>query len=228
LNKLVFTLLLMSLVSACSTLPKSVKPYENAESSGSQPVFVVSHGWHTGIVFPRKAILNHVPSLSDRFPTGEYLEFGWGDKGFYEAKEITTSLTIRAIFWPTESVVHVVSVPESPYLSFPNSEIRAMCLSQYAMDSLGKFLSQSFRKDKTSNLFFTKKGIYGDSQFYVGEGSFYLFNNCNKWTAKALESAGFNIDPTFKLTASSVISFMDTNENHTSPCSRTKYPAISN
>ena len=48
-------------------------------------------------------------------------------------------------------------------------------------------------------------GIYGDSQFYKAKGEFHIFNTCNKWTAKGLESAGMNISTTFKLTASSIM-----------------------
>ena len=157
--------------------------------------FVVSHGWHTGMVYPRELLINAMPELEARFPSGQYLELGWGDKGFYEANEITTSITLRAIFWPTESVVHVVTVPESPYISFPDSEIRELRLSTENIDDLGVFLSNSFKRDPQGNVTSTKNGIYGDSQFYTGEGTYYLFNTCNKWTAKGLQSAGFDNQP---------------------------------
>ena len=51
-------------------------------------------------------------------------------------------------------------------------------------------------------------GIYGDSQFYRGAGEYYLTNTCNKWTAKALQSAGMDISPGFKLTADSVMGYI--------------------
>lgn len=218
INLKVYMVFIFLLISGCSTYPKAVKMTDQKTSNEIGKIFVVSHGWHTGIVYPRELLLNVMPELEKRFPEGRYLEIGWGDKGFYEANKITASITLRAVFWPTESVVHVVSVPESPYLSFPGSEIREICLSDNKMTNLGVFLSNSFKRNKADEIDPTKLGIYGDSQFYTGEGRYYLFNTCNKWTAKGLESAGLEISSIFKLTASSVIDFIDANENIKKHC----------
>jgi uncharacterized protein (TIGR02117 family) len=206
-------LVLLALASGCTTLPEATKPAAQGQSPSNQSIYVVSHGWHTGIVFPRERLLEFVPDLKSRFPAGEYLEIGWGDKGFYQANEITSGITLKAILWPTETVVHVVAVPRSPHESFPHSEIRLICLDQSQIESLARFLSNSFSRDQANQIISTKKGIYGDSQFYVGVGSFHLFNTCNKWTAKGLESAGFEINATLKLTASSILGYLDANQN---------------
>ena len=71
------------------------------------------------------------------------------------------------------------------------------------------YLSNSFLR-KEGTLVSMKKGIYGNSQFYKGEGSYYLMNTCNKWTAKGLKSAKQDVDPLFMLTAGAV---MDSIEN---------------
>jgi len=34
-------------------------------------------------------------------------------------------------------------------------------------------------------------------------------NTCNKWTAKGLKSAGMDISPTFKLTAESIMDYLE-------------------
>lgn len=205
-------LAMLALACGCSTLPEATKPAAQGLSPSDQPVYVVSHGWHTGIVFPRERLLEFVPALENRFPAGEFLEIGWGDKGFYQANEITSGITLEALFWPTETVVHVVAVPRSAQESFPNSETRLICLDQAQVESLARYLASSFSQDQADRILPAKEGIYGDSQFYVGVGSFHLFNTCNKWTAKGLESAGFDIDPTLKLTASSILAYLDTNQ----------------
>jgi hypothetical protein len=64
----------------------------------SKEIYVVSHGWHTGFVVPASTIESRLPQLRDRFANAPYIEFGWGDKGFYQAKEITSGLTLQAIF----------------------------------------------------------------------------------------------------------------------------------
>ncbi|MDH5178154.1 MAG: TIGR02117 family protein [Gammaproteobacteria bacterium] len=195
----------------------SVRPYVVDKTDivvpGPQQVYVVSHGWHTGFVVQSKIIQARIPQLGERFRDVPFLEFGWGDKGFYQAQTITSGLTVQAIFWPTASVVHVVAVPKAPAVYFPDSEIRVVCLSaeQYAL--LMAYIESSFLRDAQGRIMPARQGLYGNSQFYEGVGDYHLFNTCNKWTAKGLRSAGLDIDTTFKLTAGSIMSFLEEADN---------------
>ena len=192
-------------------MPYVVEPAPGDTAEVNDEIFVVSHGWHTGIVMPAKLIQSRIPELKHRFGDTRFIEFGWGDKGFYQSTEITTGLTIQAIFWPTESVMHVVAVPEHPYTYFPNSQAEIICLNGNEYSTLARFIENSFSRDEYGNIVPTKNGIYGDSQFYSSVGDYYLMNTCNKWTAKALKSAGMDISTMFKLTAGSVMDFVVAN-----------------
>jgi uncharacterized protein (TIGR02117 family) len=214
-------LLFLVMLCGCSARPYVVKSQKTFTGLGSNEVYVVSHGWHTSFVVPAKYIQTEIPKLKNRFGNTQYIEFGWGDRGFYQAQEITSGLTIRAIFWPTESVVHAVSVSEDPYRFFSTSEVERLCLSGNELSSLVGFIVNSFYKDTKGEVVGLKSGIYGDSQFYKGVGDYYLMNTCNKWTAKGLRSTGMNISPTFKLTAGSVMSYVnDANQVLINACTR--------
>jgi uncharacterized protein (TIGR02117 family) len=115
---------------------------------------------------------------------------------------------MKAIFWPTESVMHAVAVPDKPEIHFVDDEAEALCLDneQYAL--LISFIEHSFYQDSDGNMVKLKEGSYGDSQFYKGEGDYYLMNTCNTWTAKGLKSAGLSISPTFKITAGSIMGYL--------------------
>ncbi|MCV5148187.1 DUF2459 domain-containing protein, partial [Escherichia coli] len=67
-------------------------------------MYIVSHGWHTGIVVPAANVNRVLPQLDARFAQPKWYEIGWGDKGFYQAQEITSSLTLQAMFWSTGAV----------------------------------------------------------------------------------------------------------------------------
>ena len=203
-----FILLIIIILGGCSAKPYIVSYAEKFEGSGQNRVYVVSHGWHTGFVIPAPEIQGVIPELEQRFGDTPYIEFGWGDKGFYQAKETTLGLTLRAIFWPTESVVHSVAVPQKVEEYFSNSEVAKLCLSDGELSALIGFISRSFFRDKSGNLLELQKGIYGDSQFYSGVGDFYLMNTCNRWTAKGLKSIGMDISPKLKLTAGSVMNYL--------------------
>jgi uncharacterized protein (TIGR02117 family) len=187
--------------------PYAVKPTAGPgmAMTGGETVYVVSHGWHTGLVVPARAIQQQFPELRTRFGNTPFLEFGWGDRDFYQAEEITTGLTLKAIFWPTESVIHVVAVPEKADEYFSASRVEKLCLSDGEYASLRRFIANSFHENEHGKLFALNEGLYGDSQFYKGTGRFYLMNTCNKWTAKGLKSAGLDVSAMFKLTAGSVI-----------------------
>jgi len=203
-----FILLIIIILAGCSAKPYIVSSAEEFEGSGQNEVYVVSHGWHTGFVIPAPEIQGVMPELERRFGNTPYIEFGWGDKGFYQAKETTLGLTLRAIFWPTESVVHSVAVPQKVEEYFSNSEVAKLCLNDGELSALIGFISSSFYRDKSGNLLELQKGIYGDSKFYSGVGDFYLMNTCNRWTAKGLKSIGMDISPTLKLTAGSVMNYL--------------------
>jgi len=203
-----FILLIIIILGGCSAKPYIVSYAEKFKGSGQNGVYVVSHGWHTGFVIPAPEIQKVIPELKQRFRNTPYIEFGWGDKGFYQEKKTTLGLTISAIFWPTESVVHSVAVPQKVEEYFSNSEVAKLCLSDGELSALIGFISRSFFRDKSGNLLELQKGIYGNSQFYSGVGDFYLMNTCNRWTAKGLKSIGMDISPTLKLTAGSIMNYL--------------------
>lgn len=206
--KFVALFFLILFVSACSSMPYVVEPIPGDSTKLDGDIFVVSHGWHTGLVIPATLIQSRIPELKNRFNDIPYIEFGWGDKGFYQSKEITTGLTISAIFWPTESVIHAVAVPEKADNYFSSSQVEKICLTGSEYSSLVRFIENSFFKNEKGKIVKLKDGIYGDSQFYKSVGDYYLMNTCNKWTAKALKSGGMDISTTFKLTAGSVMNYI--------------------
>ena len=207
--RVIFSIAFLSLLSGCATKPYAISFTEENSSKGSNEIYVVSHGWHTGLVLPADKIQSRLPKLKTRFSNTPNIELGWGDKGFYQAEEITIGLALRALFWSSSgSIVHAVAVPSNVKAFFPNSEIEKLCLTDSEYASLLDFISSSFNKNHQAELVELKNGLYGDSEFYEGVGNYHLLNTCNSWTAKGLKSAGMDISPAFSLTASSVIRFV--------------------
>lgn len=198
--------ILCLLLAACSSEPSVVQPaVASIDISRVYQISVVSHGWHTGLIVPGVILNAAVPELKRRFIEPAYYEIGWGDEGFYQAQEVTTGLTLQALFWSKGSVLHVVAIPDAPEQYFVGDTIVSTCLAKHELSSLQQFLAASFAHNKAGAITALRRGIYGDSEFYLGQGRYYFFNTCNKWTAKALRSAGVVIDWTFKLTAGSVM-----------------------
>lgn len=198
--------LLLLALTGCSTLPRALKP-PPPDPLAPKPhvVHVLNHGWHTGILV-NAADLNHIlPALTNRFQGAAYYEMGWGDAGFYQAEQVTTRLTLQAMFHSSGSVIHLVAVRGDPWVEFSGSQWRSLQLSDAEHGGLLAYLRSSFQTNEAGGLLPQHPGIYGDSQFYTAAGRYHIFNTCNKWTAKALRSAGRPIRPALKLTSRSVM-----------------------
>lgn len=200
--------ILLLYVFACSTLPDVVTPQTEVQPEKNIRVYVATQGWHTGFIVPATELKSDMLFLAQRFGAVPYLEFGWGDKAYYQARENSLWLAIPALFWPTDTVMHVVAVPMHPAVYFPESEVIEIKLSATEFQSLLTYIRQSFYYDEQGQVIVLKKGLYGDSQFYQGQGEFYMINTCNKWTAKGLKSAGMDISLWFKQTQDSIISYL--------------------
>ena len=151
--------------------------------SAAQRIWVVSNGWHSGIVLARADVPEAIiPEIAD-FP------FGWGDAEFYPAREAGLWLTLRAAF-PGPAVMHVSGLPDHPARIWPNVTILSFAVDAEALRRLLTFLRDSFDRAGAGRAVVTARGIYPFSLFYPATGRFHLLNTCNSWTAQALTAMG--------------------------------------
>ena len=184
---------------------------ETGEGSPSWPdkpdktVYLASHGWHAGIVIRRADIPSGIWPEHRDFPVAEYLEVGWGDRDFYRSPDPGLGITLKAGLLPTESVLHIVGFRDSVSAFFPYSEIIEIPLSDAGFERLCRYIAASYAKDPTGNALSLGPGLYGRSRFYQSHESYHLFNNCNSWTARALQTAGCPIEPSLILTVKNLM-----------------------
>lgn len=168
-------------------------------------LYVVSHGWHTGIVLARTSLGAELGFIEHHLGASAYYEIGFGDKAYYQAERETFWITMKAALWPTPSTLHVVAVPTEPALYFPTSEVIALRVSERGERRLVATIAQAFATDAQGRREPTHPGLYGNSLFYDGVESFHLANLCNAWTARLLATAGVPTTTFLTLTAGSVM-----------------------
>lgn len=210
-------ILVAFVIAGCSARPYVIEPKPERNPVHSHPVFVVSHGWHAGLIVSSPEVNQALPDLQSRFGNAAFYEIGWGDKAFYQAQDITIGLTLQAMFWSEGAVLHVVAMDDIPERYFAGEPIISTCLSDNELAALRAFIASSFARDVFGHVVALGPGIYGNSAFYEGVGRYYLLNTCNTWTAKALRSAGSGIHPTFKLTTGSVMNYLGSHRRSCSP-----------
>jgi uncharacterized protein (TIGR02117 family) len=183
--------------------------YPVAAGEPAVAVFVVSHGYHAGIVLPRAAVADVASrrghsaliAVAARFAAYPFIEIGWGDEGFYRSVPTVASLTLamaaRALFLPgNPSVLHVVGLSYPPRAAFPSADIIALDLSGDGFERMLGRIEQTFAPAgpgiPADDL---GQGIYGPSRFYRATGTFNIFHVCNHWVADLLDAAGVPTAP---------------------------------
>ena len=168
------------------------------------PVYVVNHGWHTGLVVATDDLAPSARPAHTLFDQAEYVELGWGDEGFYRTDGITAGLVVRAVFVPTKTVLHTVAIDEDIASYFSGSGIIKVELSDEGLHRMNNFISASYQQDEQGQPVDLGPGLYGASRYYRAKGHYYFPNTCNKWTARALRSAGCPISTFYAVRAQNV------------------------
>ncbi len=121
--------------------------YPPAPGEPVKPVYVINHGWHTGIAVRRADIPQGVWPEHGDFADFEHVEAGWGDRAFYVAPEGTLWLAVKAVFWPTPGVLHLVGFDGPVDQIFREREIVQVLVSDRGFRQLAVFLQNSYARD---------------------------------------------------------------------------------
>ncbi len=205
----------LSLLASCAATP--TVPAAALECEAPRTFYVVSHGWHTGLIVDRRDLIERVPELRIDFGHVKYLEVGWGDQRFYRAQPVEFGLALRALLFPTSSVLHIVEVPVSPRHYFSGSEVVAALVPQTGYGKLLDFVAGSFSRTSSNDVMKLGRGLYGKSRFYHAVGRFHVFNTCNTWVAQAIGATGYPISKG-TITVRGLMSQLRSNSNVETRC----------
>lgn len=199
----VSTWLIMAVLGACAS-PKEWR-FPPASADEETAIYIVSHGWHAGIVITRENLGAELGFFVEFLGDSPYYEVGWGDKAFYQSEKPGSGLAAKAIIWPTDSVMHIIALPENPQNHFPQSEVIEIRLSKTAHGLLNRAIAASFVRDENGHTMTPSRGRYSYSRFFDAEGKYYATNTCNTWAARMLREAGMPMRVFMTLTAGSVM-----------------------
>jgi uncharacterized protein (TIGR02117 family) len=162
-------------------------------------IYVISHGWHTGIAAKRDDVDAHLWPEKDDFPEALYLEVGWGDRDFYRTPRAGVGILLQAALGSPASVVFVIGIPTTVSQYFPRGDIIEIALSRRGLEELATFVHATYKRDATGKTMPLGPGHWHQhSIFYLAEGQYSLFNTCNSWTSQALQAAGLPIRKALK------------------------------
>lgn len=166
---------------------------------------MLDHGWHTAVVVRRDDVDRRIWPDVDDFPTARFVEVAWGDREFYMAPSPSPWLALKAAFGGGQSVLHVVGFDGPIAELFPGVEAVEVRLPPGGFEALTRFVAQEYERGADGRPTRLGPGLYGTSGFYAARSGYDLFNTCNTWVARALETAGLPVSPGGTVTASGVM-----------------------
>lgn len=174
-------------------------------SPPDRPVYLVSHGWHVGLVLRREDAPAGLWPERDALGPVRYLEVGWGDGDFYPARPGTVALALRAAVNSRWSVLQVVGFDEPVAEMFPGSKILEIALSPQGLAALAEYIGMTYARDQDGQAIAVAPAQYGFGLFYAARGRYSLLHGSNTWVARALQIAGCPIDVDAAITAGAVL-----------------------
>ncbi|HXT54666.1 MAG TPA: DUF2459 domain-containing protein, partial [Candidatus Eisenbacteria bacterium] len=117
-----------------------------ASASGCKTVFIVHGGWHAAIVLNGGDISPAVvPEIAD-FLQVRFVEFSWGDKDYFPDPHAGPVTALKAAFWSSGSVLHLVGFTEEIAKFYSGAEIIELQFAATAYGELVSYLSETFAR----------------------------------------------------------------------------------
>lgn len=158
-------------------------------------IYVTNLGWHTGIVLRTEDVRSELSSLLEEVDHFKWIEVGWGDRKFYMSSGFSLWDGIEAVFFSSNTVLHVSAFNEPPESNFSNAELIKLSVSEEVVHKVAAKIKNTLEINSQGGSTRLGAGLYGNGGFYAAAGTFSLRNTCNTWTATVLNSAGCQVRP---------------------------------
>lgn len=172
-------------------------------------IYVASISWHTGIIVPAEVFPDSIwPGTN--YSKFEYLEIGWGDKDFYQTVKFNPWYAFKAIFWPTNTALHVYPLADNTMSNhYFDTKVVKLQVEEKELLRLRDFILSHFKFDDQGKLINSAEGIYYNSRFFTGSSKYFFPKNSNVWAAMGLKRAGVPIFPILYQTTGMVLNRAD-------------------
>ena len=178
-------------------LPKIELNRDFTETPTGIPIYICSNGVHTDVALPVKT---RYMDWRDVFPPSsfravdtnfQYIEVGWGDKGFYlntpTWADLKCSTAFKALFFLDSAAMHV-TYDRYPPAIVPKLSYKIM-ISPKQYQQMVAYIQQSFNLHAGRVAVFPGKGYDVTDNFYEAKGHYSFTKTCNVWTCGALKAA---------------------------------------
>lgn len=153
-------------------------------------VYVLAWGYHSSIFVEQPAGWRLGPEGNESAP---FVEYGWGDRGFFMESNFNPASLFAAACLPTASVIYVRGHDQPPDEVVVGGEVYARsCSADEIARLVGVLEAQMVRGpigERPAALAPTPEYV---GRFYPGREYYVVWTNCNEWTVRMLALAGMS------------------------------------
>jgi len=187
-------LLIATLIFGYLYLPIPKPAVAVATAGDCVELHLYSNGYHSDIGAPAEIFPEDHP-LRRLYPQAHTFLVGWGDRAFYASDGSDVLIGLDALIPPSPSAFHITydAAQASAYLG-PTDDV-AIGVSREGAARFVAYVDRYLVLDEDGNAIQISSGkVIGRSAFLRSRGSFHLLNVCNQWMARALRTAGIDVN----------------------------------
>jgi len=181
----------------CLLLPLIPISAEKTTEPKTITIYLLSNGMHTDLVLPTQNefidwTTKVSPDDTKGKKRGDWLAFGWGDKGFYlntpTWADLKFSTAVKAAFWMSDSAMHTTYLGGSEGYE----KVAQLSLTAAQYKRLVSYIDQQFDKDAQGKYIpIPTNAVYGTTDaFYEAKSTYNFLYTCNTWADYGLRAAG--------------------------------------
>jgi hypothetical protein len=165
-------------------------------------VYVLVYEYHSSILVEQPAGWSLGPEGDEEAP---FVEYGWGDRSFYMESNFWPHSLFAAAFLPTPSVAYVCGHRIAPNEEVVVGDVYVIECDAVRFERLVRVLEAQMVRgvDGGRPRAFPATPEY-PGRFYPGREYYVVWWNCNTWTARMLDEAGFDVSPALVMAAGQV------------------------
>lgn len=168
----------------------------------SWEIAVVVRSYHSSIVVERPEPWDIGQPGSQR---SRFVEYGWGDRGFFMESNFWPHALFAAALLPSESVAYVRSHVYAPHEVFTAAEVYRRSVDSDTLRRLVISMEEAIVRtdDGQRSEPYAPVAEYR-GRFYPGRESYIFWSGCNLWTLQRLAAAGLDVSATGVVLSSQV------------------------
>src|SRR5262249_46346506 len=134
-----------------------------------------------------------------------FVEYGWGDRSFYMESNFAPHALFASAFLPTASVVYVCGHKIAPNEEVVGGDVYVLDCDAARFERLVRVLEAQMSRlaDGSRPRAFPATPEY-PGRFYPGREYYVIWWNCNTWTVRMLDEAGFDVSPAFVMATNQI------------------------